>query len=51
MVERGYQPHTLFDWKALEPPRRLTLNEEDAKAWLERMHSAWEVARTNLVKS
>jgi hypothetical protein len=51
MVERGYQPRTSFDWKALEPPRRLTLNKKDAKAWLERMYSTWKAARTNLVKS
>jgi hypothetical protein len=51
MVKRGYQPRTSFDWKAPEPLKRLTLNKEDAKAWLERMHSAWEAARTNLMKS
>jgi hypothetical protein len=51
MVERGYQPRTSFDWKAPEPLRRLTLNKEDTKIWLERIHSAWEAARTNLVKS
>jgi hypothetical protein len=31
MIERGYQPYTSFNWKVLEPLRRLTLNKEDAK--------------------
>ncbi|EED20626.1 hypothetical protein TSTA_038330 [Talaromyces stipitatus ATCC 10500] len=37
-----------FDWKKLVPPRKLTLNEKEAQAWIKRIQSVWEFARENM---
>ena len=51
MIEKGYQPRVSFDWSGPEPPRRLTANEREGRAWVDRMHKIWDFARNNILSS
>jgi hypothetical protein len=52
-IEFGYEPRTSFDWKQPKEPAtaRERLNRDEAQQYARRMHSAWEVARTNIAKA
>jgi len=51
MIEKGFQPRVSFDWKKPEPARRLTVNEQEGRAWVSRMHKIWEFAKDNISSS
>jgi len=46
MTELGYEPHISFDWREIkaEKPKE-KLNRTEAKAWMDRLHGAWEFAQ------
>jgi transposase InsO family protein len=52
-IEFGYEPRTSFDWKQPTKPTtaREHLNRDEAQQFARRMHSAWEIARTNMAKA
>jgi len=49
-LEMGYLPRTSFDWAQPEPYRsvREKLSTEEAKVYMKRLESAWELARANI---
>ncbi|KAE8551312.1 hypothetical protein EYB25_005196 [Talaromyces marneffei] len=51
MIEKGFQPRVSFDWKEPESPQRLTINEQEGREWVNRMHKIWEFARSNILNS
>jgi len=46
MTELGYEPRMSFDWREIkaEKPKE-KLNRTEAKAWMDRLHGAWEFAQ------
>ena len=45
MTELGYELRMSFDWREIkaEKPKE-KLNRTEVKAWMDRLHSAWEFA-------
>lgn len=39
MIKKGYQPRISFNWRDPVPPQRLTLNEQEAQEWVQRIQS------------
>jgi hypothetical protein len=52
-IEFGYEPCTSFDWKQPTEPAnpRERLNRDEAQQFARRMHDAWTLARTNMMKA
>jgi hypothetical protein len=51
MIKKGFQPRVSFDWKEPQPARRLTANEQEGRAWINRMHKIWDFTRNNILLS
>jgi len=50
-IEKGYAPRMSFDWAPPTPPRSYTLNEKEARAWVQRLERIWDHARNNIAEA
>lgn len=49
MIEKGFQPWVSFDWGEPVLSWRLTINEQEGRDWVSRMHEIWNYAKQNIL--